>query len=109
MVTMITLHILVQENRDEAVGVLTKNTELSRKAKGFVSREIFFALDDPLKGYSVSTWETSEDLENFRLSPDRPPLKREGDNGAISLVKPDGLLPIFTHTTTDIFERLNVQ
>ena len=26
MVTMITLHILVQENRDEAVGVLTKNT-----------------------------------------------------------------------------------
>ena len=42
MVTMITLHMLCAENREQAVGVLTKNTELAREAKGFVSRNIYF-------------------------------------------------------------------
>ena len=108
MVTMITLHLLVKENREQAIGVLTKNTELSRKAPGFISREIFFALDAPLKGYSVTTWNTREDLENFRASPERPPLKREGNNGAINLLTSDGPLLVFSHTNTDIFEKLDV-
>jgi len=105
---MITLHMLTKEHRQQAIGVLTKNTELSRKAQGFISREIFFALDDPLKGYSITTWETREDLENFRVNPERPPLKREGDDGAINLITSDGPLLVFTHTNTDIFERLDV-
>ena len=108
MVTMITLHMLEKENREQAIGILTKNTELSRTAQGFISREIFFALDDPLKGYSITTWATREDLENFRANPERPPLKREGDDGAISLITSDGPLLVFTHTNTDVFERLDV-
>jgi hypothetical protein len=51
MLTMITLHMLSEENREQAKWVLTRNTELARKAKGFISRNIYFCIDDPLKGY----------------------------------------------------------
>ena len=105
---MITLHMLSEEHRELAMGVLTKNTELSRKAKGFISREIFFANNDRLKGYSITTWETREDLENFRANPQRPPLKGTGENGAINLLTPDGPVLVFTHTNSDVFDRLDV-
>ena len=108
MVTMITLHMLYAENREQAVGVLTKNTELAREAKGFVSRNIYFCVDDPLKGYSITTWESREDLENFRSNPARPPLKGDGKGGAIHLETPDGPVLVFTSTDTSVFERLHV-
>ena len=106
MVTMITLHRLSRENRDQAMYVLTKNTELSRKAKGFVSREVFFSTDDPLKGYSITTWDSREALENFRTHPERPPLQGEG--GAIHALTPDGPVLVFTHVDSDVFESLHV-
>ncbi len=105
MVTMITLHLLGEDNFEQAMYVLTKNTELSRQAKGFVSRDVFFCVDDRLKGYSITTWETREDLENFRTHPERPPLKGEGGDGAIHLVTDDGPVIVFTYTDSNVYER----
>ena len=106
MVTMITLHILSAENREHGMYVLTKNMELTRKAKGYVSRSTYFSVDDPLKGYSVTTWETREDLENFRVSPLRPPLGGEGEGGAVDLITPDGPVLAFTLVDSGVFEEL---
>lgn len=108
MVTMITMHMLSEQNREKAVWVLTTNTELARKAKGFVSRNIYFCVDDPLKGYSITTWESREDLENFKKNPARPPLKSEVKGGAIHLQTDTGPVLMFTSTDTDIFEVLEV-
>jgi heme-degrading monooxygenase HmoA len=108
MVTMITLHMLSEQNREKAVWVLTTNTELARKAKGFISRNIYFCVDDPLKGYSITTWESRKDLENFKQNPDRPPLKSVVKGGAINLETDDGPVLMFTSTDTDIFEVLDV-
>jgi|GEM_PF-2802856 len=107
MVTMITMHMLSKENFDKAKWVLTTNTELSRRAKGFLSRNIYFCLDDPLKGYSITTWETREDLENFKVSPERPPLESEVKGGPIHLQTESGPVLVFTSTDTDIFEVLD--
>lgn len=108
MVTMITMHMLAEENREKALWVLTTNTELARKAKGFISRNIYFCVDDWLKGYSITTWESREDLENFKQNPQRPPLKGEVKGGAIDLVTDDGPLLMFTSTDSEIFEVLAV-
>ncbi len=108
MVTMITLHMLSAENREQALGVLTKNTELSRKAKGFISRNIYFCVDDPLKGYSITTWESREDLENFKVSPARPTLKEESKGGPMHVETAAGPVLVFTSTDTSVFECLHV-
>lgn len=108
MVTMITLHIINEEHREQAIALLKKNTELSRKAKGFISRDILFSVDDPLKGYSITTWETRENLENFRVSPERPPLHTEGEESRVYEKTPAGLVLLFTRTDSDIFEVLDV-
>jgi heme-degrading monooxygenase HmoA len=105
LVTMITLHLLAEDNFDQAMYVLTKNTELSRQAPGFVSRDVFFCVDDRLKGYSITTWETREDLENFRTHPQRPPLQGEGGEGAIHLITGDGPVLVFTYTDSNVYER----
>ena len=105
MVTMITLHMLAEDNFEQAMYVLTKNTELSREAKGFVSRNVFFCVDDRLKGYSITTWESREDLESFRISPQRPPLQGEGGDGAIQLITDDGPVLVFTYTDSNVYER----
>ena len=102
---MITLHLLAEDNFDQAMYVLTKNTELSRQAPGFVSRDVFFCADDRLKGYSITTWETREDLENFRTHPQRPPLQGEGGEGAIHLMTGDGPVLVFTYTDSNVYER----
>lgn len=108
MITMITLHMLSEENRDKAQWVLTKNTELARKAKGFISRNIYFCIDDSLKGYSITKWETREDLENFRRNPERPPLKSEVSGGSIHLQTEDGPVLVFTSTDSNLYEVLDV-
>ena len=108
MVTMITMHMLSEQNREKAQWVLTTNTELARRAKGFISRNIYFCVDDPLKGYSITTWETRDDLENFKVSPERPPLKSDVKGGPIHLQTEDGAVLVFTSTDTDIFEVLDV-
>jgi heme-degrading monooxygenase HmoA len=105
---MITLHMLSEENREQAKWVLTRNTELARKAKGFISRNIYFCIDDPLKGYSITQWESREDQENFKRNPERPPLKAEGKGGAIYLQTDDGPVLVFTSTDSHLYETLDV-
>ncbi len=104
MVTMITLHLVAEENRERALAVLKKNTELGKKVKGFVSRHIFFSMNDPLKGYSITTWETREDLEAFRVNPERPTLVHEGKERRVYEKTSEGLALLFSHTDSDIFE-----
>ena len=108
MVTMVTLHIVVEENREQAVALLKKNTELARKAKGFISRQILFSVNDPLKGYSITTWETREDLRTFASSPERPPLEYEGEERQVYEITSTGRVHIFSHTNSDIFEEVDV-
>src|SRR5512139_2673058 len=109
MITMITLHMLSKENREQAMEIFKKNTELAQKAKGFVSRQVFVSVNDPLKGYSITTWKTREDLEAFRVSPERPPLIFEGKERRIYEKTSNGNVLLFTHTDSDIFEVIAVQ
>ena len=104
MVTMITLHYLAKENREQAMELLKKNTELAENAKGLISRQVFISINDPLKGYSVTSWETMEDLESFRHNPERPKMEYEGDEKRIYGRGPQGRVLLFTQTDTDIYE-----
>jgi heme-degrading monooxygenase HmoA len=104
MVTMITLHIVNGDARKQAMALLKKNTELARKAKGFVSRDIFFAQGDPLKGYSITTWKTRADMKRFLKSPERPPLEHEGPDKTVYEITPKGRVLLFTRTYSDVFD-----
>lgn len=104
MVTMINLHIVNKENLEEAMTLLKENTDLAKKAKGFVSRQIFFSLKDPTKGYSITTWETKEDMEAFRINPERPPIVTEGEEKRVYAKTKKGKVLLFTRTDPDIFE-----
>lgn len=106
MVTMITLHMLTEETFDQAINLLTVNTELSRKANGFISRNIYFSNKNRLKGYSVTSWETREDCDNFAASPERPPLKAEGD--LVYEITDAGPVLLFTYVDSDVFEVMAV-
>jgi heme-degrading monooxygenase HmoA len=108
MVTMINLHIVNPEQRERAIRLLKKNTELARKAKGFISREIYFSTKDPLKGYSIATWETRADMEAFLKSPGRPALVTEGPEKRVYEKTPDGNVLLFTSTDPDVFELVEV-
>ncbi|HTZ80401.1 MAG TPA: antibiotic biosynthesis monooxygenase family protein [Stellaceae bacterium] len=108
MVTMINLHIVNPAERERAIRLLKKNTELARKAKGFVSREIYFSAKDPLKGYSIATWETREDMEAFLKSPGRPALVTEGPEKRVYEKTPAGNILLFTSTDPDVFELVEV-
>ena len=108
MVTMINLHIVNPQQRDRAIWLLKKNTELARKAKGFVSRHIYFSTTDPLRGYSIATWETREDMENFLKSPERPALVTEGPEKRVYEDTPNGKALLFTSTSPEIFELVDV-
>ncbi len=108
MVTMINLHMVNPEQRERAIRLLKKNTELARKAKGFVSREIYFSAKDPLKGYSIATWETREDMEAFLKSPGRPALVTEGKEKRVYEKTPEGNVLLFTSTDPDVFELIDV-
>jgi heme-degrading monooxygenase HmoA len=108
MITMINLHIVNPEQRERAIRLLKKNTELARKAKGFISREIFFSINDPLKGYSIATWQTREDMEAFLRSPGRPSLEIEGKEKRVYEKTPEGNVLLFTSTDPDLFELVEV-
>jgi heme-degrading monooxygenase HmoA len=108
MITQINLHIVNPAERERAIRLLKKNTELARKAKGFISREIYFSAKDPLKGYSIATWASREDLEAFRINPDRPPLVIEGPEKRVYEKTPDGNVLLFTSTDPEIYEVIEV-
>jgi len=108
MVTMINLHMVNPAERERAIRLLKKNSELARKAKGFISRTIYFSVKNPLKGYSIATWKTREDMEAFLKSPDRPALVTEGDEKRVYEKTPDGNVLLFTSTDPDVFEVVEV-
>ncbi len=104
MITLITLHMLSRGNYGQAMGVLTKNTELARKAKGFVSRRVLIDVEDRLKGYSITTWESREDMDAFLKSPERPTLEFEGEEMKVYEKTSSGRVLVFTHVDTGIFK-----
>jgi heme-degrading monooxygenase HmoA len=108
MITLITLHIVHEENREKAIWLLKKNTELARKAKGFISRDILFSKKDASKGYSITTWETEEDMDRFLKSPERPPLEYEGPETRVYLKTDQGRVLLFSRTDSDRYERVEV-
>ena len=104
MITMITLHMISKENREQALAFLKKNTEVAKKAKGLVLRQVFISQKDPLKGYSITSWKTQEDLEAFRKNPDRPRMVTEGKDASVYEVTPKGKVLLFTRTDTEIYD-----
>jgi heme-degrading monooxygenase HmoA len=98
MVTLVTLHVVHEPNRERALWLLRRNTELARRAKGFVSREVLFSTQEPSKGYSITTWESEEDMDRFLRSPERPPLEYEGEETRVYLRTPEGRILLFTRT-----------
>ena len=107
-VTRITLHIVSKRNRRRAMALLHTNTVLARKAKGFVSRRVLFANDNALKGYSITTFETRKDMENFSANPDRPPLEFKGKDRQVYEKTAKGSILLFTHTQSDLYEDVDV-
>ena len=108
MIRLITLHVVNEPNRELALWLLKRNTELARQAKGFVSRDIFFSKKDPSKGYSITTWESEADMERFLKSPERPPLEYEGEETRVYLRRPEGRVLLFTRTDSDRYEVIPV-
>jgi antibiotic biosynthesis monooxygenase (ABM) superfamily enzyme len=104
MVTMITLHLVNKEKREQAMALLKKNTELAAKAKGLILRQVLFSQKNPLKGYSITAWETKENMEAFLISPERPPLVTEVEEGRVYEKTPEGNVLLFTYTDTEIYE-----
>ena len=104
MITLITLHMLSPDNYDQAIGVLTKNTELGRKAQGFVTRKVLIDVENRLRGYSMTTWRSKEVMDKFLQSPERPPLEFEGEDMRVYEKTPSGRVLVFTHVDTDSFE-----
>ena len=107
-VTRLTLHIVAKKNRKRALALLIRNTELARKAKGFVARQIFFSKKDALKGYSITTFKTLKDMETFSANPERPPLEIKGKARQVYEKIPAGNILLFSHTESDLYEEVEV-
>jgi heme-degrading monooxygenase HmoA len=108
MITLVTLHIVHEPNREQALWLLKRNTELARQAKGFVSRDILFSRKDPSKGYSITTWASEADMDRFLKSPDRPALEYEGEETRVYLKTPQGRLLLFSRTDSDRYDPVPV-
>jgi heme-degrading monooxygenase HmoA len=106
MITLVTLHVVNEPHREEALWLLRRNTELARQAKGFVSREVLFSKKEPSKGYSITAWETEEDMDRFLASPDRPALEYEGEETRVYLKTATGRVLLFTRTDSQRCESL---
>ncbi len=104
MFTQITLHMVNEKNYNEAMELLKVNTQIAKKVKGFVSRQVYFDVNNPLKGYSLTSWETREDLEAFRGNPDRPALSIEGPDDSVYLITDNDRLLLFPYTDSGVFE-----
>ena len=77
MITTISVHYVNAGLREEALDLLEATTILGRKQTGFISRDIFIAVDDPMKMTTVTSWETKEQLDTWGQNTDRP--KRDKD------------------------------
>ena len=104
--TQISYHGLHEENREQGLEVLRKNTPIASKQKGFVSRQVYAGVDEPLRAFSVTTWETLEDLEAFRGAPGRPVMVRGDDR--MNYEKTDsGLVPVFPVVSGGVFTTMD--
>lgn len=106
MITRITLHIVYEPNKEHAFELLRINTELARKAKGFVAREVHFSTQNPLKGYSITSFELKAALEAFGASPERPKLEMRGPDRQVHEITPTGSRQLFSHTESELYEPL---
>jgi heme-degrading monooxygenase HmoA len=102
MITVVVLHVIAKENRAQAEFLIERNTNDSKRAEGFVSRRILFSVEDPLRCYSVTSWRSRKDLENFRTRPNRPVLEIEGAERRIYQQPPSGRQLLFTESSTEI-------
>lgn len=105
-VTRLTLHIVHEPNRQQAIALLNENTVLARQAKGFISRHVYFAKDDPLKGYSITTFGTREELDAFTANPARPKLEMKGSTREVHLKTETGSILLFKQTESALYEEL---
>ena len=101
--TQISLHMFDEKNYEQGLNVLRVNTPIASKQKGFVSRQVYVGIEKPLKGYSVATWETTKDLEYYRTVPGRPEIVHSND-GMNYLKTSTGLLPVFPHVESGVFQ-----
>jgi len=104
MITIVVLHVIAEENRDLALGLISRNTEKAKQFPGFISRRILHSLDDPCCCYSVTSWRTQADIDRFRNRPDRPQLDVEGEERRIYERTPAGCILLFTRTRTETCE-----
>lgn len=104
--TQISYHVLHEENREQGLEVLRKNTPIASKLKGFVSRQVYVGADNPLKAYSITTWETLKDLEAFRGAPGRPVITR-GDDGMSYEKTKNGPVPVFPQVRGGVFKTID--
>ena len=105
-ITRLTLHIVCKKNRRRALALLNKNTELAREARGFVARHVYFAQDDPLRGYSITTFKTRKDMDAFSANPERPPLEFKGKARKVYERTRRGSVLLFTHTESALYEEV---
>ena len=105
-VTRVTLHIVYKKNRRRAITLLNKNTKLAHKAEGFVARHVYFAREDPLRGYSITTFKTRKDMEIFTANPERPPLVFKGKARRVYEKTKKGDILLFTHTESALYEEV---
>jgi len=96
--------MLSPDNYDQSMGVLTKNTELACKAPGFITRKVLIDVTDRLKGYSMTTWETQQYMDDFLTSPERPALEFEGEENRVYEITPSGRIMVFSLTNSASFE-----
>lgn len=83
MITVLVLHVIAAENREQAEALIVRNTTDAKKAPGFVSRRILYSVDEPLVCYSVTSWRTQADFDAFRTRPERPATETEGEERRI--------------------------
>src|SRR5262245_41490541 len=108
MITLVTLHIVNEAHREEALWLLRRNTELASQAKGFVSRSVLFSKKNPSKGYSITTWESEEDMDRYLKSEERQPREYEGEETRVYLKTPTGRVLLFIRTDSERCESLPV-
>ena len=77
MFTTISIHKVISGQKETALDIFKTNTILGRKQQGFISRDIFISVENPMKITTVTSWETKSQLEAWAKNPERP--KRDKD------------------------------
>ena len=95
MFTTISIHQVNPGQKETALDIFKTNTILGRNQQGFISRDIFVSVEDPMKITTVTSWETKSQLEAWAKNPERP--KRDKDAA-----------PLFSEMEIVIYEDVKV-